>query len=40
MRELAINYPKMREDDEKIANFRERYEREIHPKVQKEIEEL
>ena len=40
MRELAINYPKSQEDEQKIANFTKKYEREISPLVQKEMQEL
>ena len=40
MRELALNYPKSQEDEKKIANFTEKYEREISPKVQNEMREL
>ena len=38
--EMSISYPKTKEDDEKIALYIQKYERELKSSVLKEMQEL
>ena len=38
--EMSVSYPKTKEDEEKIAAYTQKYERELHPSVLKEMQEL
>ena len=40
IREMSINYPKQKEDEQKIAHYTDKYDRELLPQIIKEMSEV